>query len=204
MSFNPAWDTIFSTREWGLLPGQGVVLLMTEKFYHFDRPAIKILDLGCGTGANTWYLASEGYTTYAVDGSPVALEQLHKNLDRLAPGKTVDIRQGDLCELPYEDGFFEIVVDIASACSNTRENMKRIYQEARRVLRPDGGIIHSQIVADGTTPSVIAAGTDAYLPKFDELGELFEGFSIAVESRRRKVFDGNSYVVEYLVTGTRK
>lgn len=203
MSINPAWDDIFTKRGWGMTPGHGVILLMTEKFYHWNRADIKILDLGTGCGANTWYLAAEGYTTYGIDGSPVGLEKTRVNLERLAPGKVVDLRLGDLCDLPYEDGFFEIVFDIASASSNSREDMKRIYQECRRVLRPDGGIIHAQVLADGTDPAVIAPDTNAYLAKFDELQELFEGFSIAVESRRRPVFSGNQYVVEHLVTGTR-
>ena len=50
MSINPAWDDIFSARDWGMMPGTGLILMLAEKFYHFDRKKIKVLDLGTGSG----------------------------------------------------------------------------------------------------------------------------------------------------------
>src|SRR3989338_994735 len=34
----------------------------------------RVLDLGCGSGANTWFLAKEGKETYGIDSSPTAIK----------------------------------------------------------------------------------------------------------------------------------
>ena len=49
---------------------------MARNYYSAaDRKNIKVCDMGCGSGANTWYLCNEGFDVYGFDGSESAIEQ---------------------------------------------------------------------------------------------------------------------------------
>jgi 2-polyprenyl-3-methyl-5-hydroxy-6-metoxy-1,4-benzoquinol methylase len=75
MAWNSGWDDIFRKHEWGKYPSENLVRYVGRNFYTVkDRSAITILEVGCGTGANLWYLAREGFSVYGIDGSNVAIE----------------------------------------------------------------------------------------------------------------------------------
>jgi SAM-dependent methyltransferase len=91
-----------------------------------ERP--RILDVGCGTGANLEMLARFGEAE-GVDVSADALTFC------LARGLT-NVRQGAAEKLPYEDGSFDLVtaLDVVEHLDDDRAGLS----EMRRVLRPDG------------------------------------------------------------------
>ena len=56
------WENIFLQKEWGKYPSIALVRFIASNYYDAqDRNEIKILEIGCGTGANLWYLAREGF-----------------------------------------------------------------------------------------------------------------------------------------------
>ena len=62
------WEDIFVNNDWGQYPSLALVRFIAKNFYSIsNRTEIKILELGCGTGSNIWYLRREGFTTYAID-----------------------------------------------------------------------------------------------------------------------------------------
>jgi len=92
-----------------------------------DRPA-RILDVGCGTGANLLMLANYGEAE-GVDVSEEALAFCRaRGLDK--------VRLGAAEELPYEDGTFDLVTafDVVEHMDDDLAGLK----EMRRVLRPGG------------------------------------------------------------------
>ena len=47
------WEDIFQNNEWGKYPSLAVVRFVARNFYKVpNRKDIRILELGCGTGAN--------------------------------------------------------------------------------------------------------------------------------------------------------
>ena len=132
------WDSIFSDREWGKYPPEYVVRHFLGTFRHHEqRAGIRVLDLGCGPGACTWFLAREGFKVYAIDGSTVALK---KNIKRLRQeGLSATILRGDFTQkLPWDSGFFDVILDNASLYSNSPEKITEALIEIRRVLGPGG------------------------------------------------------------------
>lgn len=97
----------------------------------------RILDLGCGTGAGTLFLAREfpHASVRGLDLSPkmVVAAQSRIGLD---PEGRVAFRQGDARRLPYGDESFDLV---------TQVNMPVFFREIARVMRPGGVaiIVHS-------------------------------------------------------------
>jgi 2-polyprenyl-3-methyl-5-hydroxy-6-metoxy-1,4-benzoquinol methylase len=135
-SFDKTWEQIHKETVWGKYPSEDVIRFMARNFYRANRPEIRVLDVGCGGGANTWYLAAEGFDTYAFDGSPTAVEKAKKLVTSF--GVSANIIVSDAANLPYEDGFFDAVIDSAVIYANTTENINRIFTECHRILKNNG------------------------------------------------------------------
>jgi SAM-dependent methyltransferase len=75
------------------------------------RTLPRAIDLGCGSGANSVFLAEQGFDVTGVDFSPVALEKAN----RLAGEHNVSVSfvQGDLTSptIPGAEGPFDLLVD---------------------------------------------------------------------------------------------
>ena len=81
MAWNPIWERVFSSQPWGKYPGEDLIRFVARNFYAApDRAAVRVLEVGSGTGANLWFLAREGFAAFGVEGSPTAARQ---SLDRL-------------------------------------------------------------------------------------------------------------------------
>lgn len=142
------WDHIFANNRFGRYPPEELVRFMARNFYGAtDRSKVRVLEVGCGPGANLWYIAHEGFSAYGMDGSAVALA---KARDRcVEENVSVDLRQADAVSLPYEDGFFDAVYELECIYSNNTEDSKKIIAEIHRVLKP-GGMFFSKTFASGS------------------------------------------------------
>lgn len=131
------WDAVFREQEWGRYPSEHVVRFVARNYYSAaDRGAVRLLDLGSGPGASTWFMAREGFSVSAIDGSPTAIARLRA---RLAAEKlNADARVGDIGELPWPAGSFDAVIDNAVIYCNPFATCRRIVGEVERVLKPGG------------------------------------------------------------------
>ncbi|MFC3853377.1 class I SAM-dependent methyltransferase [Salinispirillum marinum] len=150
MAWDSNWESIFSTRPWGKYPGEDVIRFVARNFYKSpDRSAIKLLEVGCGTGANIWYMAREGFSVFGVDGSKTAVSLCEQRLSEEVSGWSGEIVQGDILNLPFEDGTFDGVLDVEAISCNAFEDSVQIYREMARVLKPHGKL-YTRCFATGT------------------------------------------------------
>jgi len=150
MTWDPVWEKIFREQAWGQYPPEEFIRFIAKNFYQApNRRNIKLLEVGCGPGANLWYLAREGFSVYGIEGSQTAVERANMRLNKECPGWAGEIRSGDIRQLPFEDGFFDAVVDIEAICCNDYETAKQIYAEMARVTKK-GGKLFSKTFAVGT------------------------------------------------------
>lgn len=92
-----------------------------------------ILDLGCGTGANTQYLAERGFHVLSADYSREALA----NVRRFIPGSRteyVDMNR----PLPFADGSFHIIIADISLHYFGESSTVSLMEEIRRILKTEG------------------------------------------------------------------
>jgi hypothetical protein len=60
MVWDPVWENIFSSIPWGKYPPEELIRFVARNFYAaLQRNRIKLLEMGCGPGANLWYMARE-------------------------------------------------------------------------------------------------------------------------------------------------
>src|SRR5438876_11252183 len=64
----------------------------------------RALELGCGTGTNSVWLAQQGFEVTAIDLAPLAVERAEKRAH--AAGAKVNFVVADMCHLPDLDGPF--------------------------------------------------------------------------------------------------
>ena len=120
------------------------------------------LDLACGPGPNALYLAELGWRVTAVDGSPIAIDDLRERAraKRLA----IDIHCADL-----ERGEFAIPAESYDLVLDIRYLQRDLIPAMQRGLRPGGMVIATVLVSQSATATRARPG---------ELRARFAGWNI--------------------------
>ncbi|WP_372395991.1 class I SAM-dependent methyltransferase [Azospirillum sp. HJ39] len=142
-----------------------------------ENGAARALELGCGVGRISRYMARHGLRATGVDFSPVAIDKATSRVagDPVRPEFLVD----DVRELSLLTGPFDLSVDIGCFHCLDREGQARYAAALARLLRP--GATHLMWVMENA-PSNRPMGAD-------EIGATFApSFRMAgVENRRRRL-----------------
>jgi len=96
-----------------------------------------VLDLGCGKGRNSIWVASQGFNVTGTDFAPQAIEEARKRI----PGQlnNVHFEVIDLTEVwPYKDGSFQMIMDCNTTICVPNPGRRIAIEEAHRVLIPGG------------------------------------------------------------------
>ncbi len=97
---------------------------------------IKILEVGCGNGGNLWMLANEGFKSYGMDISSNSID-IAKKLIKKKKLKA-NLKVANMINLPYQNNYFDCVVDIFSSCSLDAAEGKKFLKEVSRILKKNG------------------------------------------------------------------
>jgi 2-polyprenyl-3-methyl-5-hydroxy-6-metoxy-1,4-benzoquinol methylase len=99
----------------------------------------KVLDLGCGPGWSSIFLAGRGCHVTAMDVSADMLEIARENAARY--GLAIDFRQGDMqsAKLPIEEGAFDsaLIMDALHHCPDEKAVLRNCFH----ALRPGGCVL---------------------------------------------------------------
>jgi len=116
---------------WWYLGRRRIISSLVEKICSTLEPNPRILDVGCGTGANLKMLAAHGRAE-GVDISSQAVDFCRqRGLD--------SVKLGPIEQLPYGDGSFDLVtaLDVIEHLDDDVAGLREI----RRVLRRDGRLL---------------------------------------------------------------
>lgn len=101
-----------------------------------QKQAVRVLEVGCGSGANLWMLAREGFDTFGVDLSSESLALARQMLENYEA--KASLSAGDMTQLDFSDGFFHAVVDVFSSNCLDAQNGQAFIASVSRVLAKDG------------------------------------------------------------------
>jgi len=221
MTWDTVWEEIHKSREWGKYPSEPLVRFVASNFLKIQSGKTwRMLEIGCGTGANLWFLAREGIETYGVEGSAFAAIKARERLNQETPGWRGDITEGDIINLPYESGFFDAVIDIEAVTHNKFTSAKKIYDEAYRVLKP-GGKLFSQTFSTGswgdetgeqiekngwvTSEGPTSLGEFVRFTPYEDIKMLLSAFDhVNTEKMTRTMENGQESIIEWIVVADKK
>jgi arsenite methyltransferase len=114
----------------------------------------RVLDLGCGRGA-VLMLAARRLTTGRATGIDIwsradqsgnAIQATLDNAQAEGASERVSVLTADVTSLPFEDGYFDLVLsNVAVHNVRGRAGRRRAVEEAVRVLRPGGRLLIADI-----------------------------------------------------------
>lgn len=105
------------------------------------RPGMKLLDVGCGTGCFTRYLAEggENLKIIGIDNDALFIKQAQVTAQNKGLTSGLEFIVGDACELPFLENSFDAVASHTFLTSV--EDPKGALAEMMRVTKPGGIII---------------------------------------------------------------
>jgi SAM-dependent methyltransferase len=109
-----------------------------------EAGSLRVLDLGCGTGRNTVYLARLGFEVHGFDWSQAAVEICKQELSKM--GLDADIRVWDMNEtpFPYSTSYFDAVLVMKVMHHTYVEKIRRIAAEIQRLIKR-GGFLYVEV-----------------------------------------------------------
>lgn len=120
-------DTFWSQPSPEIFP---VVQRWQEKKYQ------SVLDLGCGTGRHSIFLANLGFTVSAFDLAEDGIDALRIKISD--SNLNIDIQLGDMLNLPYEPESFDCILSMFTIQHTDIEGLKIILKSIYSVLKPEG------------------------------------------------------------------
>lgn len=112
----------------------------------------KVLDLGSGSGMDTFITALKVGKTGSVTGIDMTDEQLAKaeNLRKENKIENVSFHKSYIEKLPFADASFDVV--ISNGVINLCPDKEKVFTEVARVLKPKGRMVIADIVTEEQLP----------------------------------------------------
>jgi SAM-dependent methyltransferase len=132
MSFSQEWDQRYrENTHMSLWPWSDVVSLVRRHCRQLGA-STRVLELGCGAGANIPFFQALGVQYYAIEGSPSMVKRLQERFPDLGRGLVA----GDFTrQLPFEPGF-DLVIDRAAVTHNDTTAIEACLQQTWLAMKP--------------------------------------------------------------------
>src|SRR5688500_14770173 len=163
------WNTKHQERPYDFTPADWLTAL--EPRIRPQRPAARALDLACGRGRNSLYLARLGYSVDAWDVSDTAIATLEAEALRLRNnGERLDIapKRVDLDSAVLPTCQYDLVLDAYFLD-------RSLFPAIEEALRPGGLLVFQTFVRGAATTSQHAPKDSAYVLQPGELLTAFPG-----------------------------
>lgn len=134
-AWNQAWNTAEGRKKW-LEPDPFVIRAIPK----LQEAGIqRVLDLGFGVGRHAMLLAEYGFDVYGIDASENGLAYATEWAKQ--KGQTLHLTTGDMAHLPFDDGFFDVVLTWNVIYHGLSAYIDQTISEIKRCLKPNGTLV---------------------------------------------------------------
>lgn len=192
------WDPIMKTRQ-AAYPSELLVRFVARNYYAVpDRSRVKFLDIGSGGGANSWYLAHQGFDVTALDSSISALASLkHRFEEEKFFRDKVTYLETDICGYPLQENCYDCIIDHNSLCHVERPPYYTIFD----ALKPKGKFF-SVMPADDTWKGTLEGKGFCRTPPQAEVYSWLSMFP-KVEVRKASYPDRGETITSWVIEASR-
>ncbi|MNI08566.1 Demethylrebeccamycin-D-glucose O-methyltransferase [compost metagenome] len=184
---NGSWEQIYVEQGKIQIEVLDTVVEAVRRFK--ENGCTDILDLGCGTGRHTLFLAAQGFHMHASDLSQTGVDMTRRLLEQ-SGSYPAEYSVQNMYDLSFEDGRFDGVLCIWVQGHGIREEVRQGIHEIYRILREGGTVVTDFVTTDDPTYGIgerIAENTfvggrpgEEDIPHYyttrDELAEMFAEF----------------------------
>ncbi len=120
-------------------PNEQVIQFLASHYFSLPRSKrrkIKVLELGCGSGANLWMIAKEGFDTYGIDLAPTSIDLCKQML--ASYGVKAHVSVGNMKHPNFRSAFFDAIVDVVSVQHTNVKGHQEAYDNIFRCLKKGG------------------------------------------------------------------
>lgn len=151
MNVATAYDAVAAGYDGQVAEDAWMRQLLWRRYQALFRPGDRVIDVGCGTGLDTLFLAGRGLGMTGLDISPGMLAELAAKAERAGLAGRIELRQGDVAALASWpaasfDGLLSAFAGLNSA------DLQVFAAEARRLLRPGGHALLHLLAPAGIWP----------------------------------------------------
>lgn len=129
------WESIKKDAKYWDIPDP--IIYYLEKRWT-DNKFKTFLDIGCGKGRHSLFMARAGFDVYAFDISDTCVQTLEKKATKLH--YRMNLKTCDMHEFPYEDNSIDCMLALSSINHTDTKGFKKILGEIYRVLVPGGEV----------------------------------------------------------------
>ena len=97
-----------------------------------------VLDIGCGRGRHSLFLAEMGFDVTATDISPEGIEQLHQEAKKRKLEGKIKTVVCDMLELPFQNDSFDGVLGFLSITHTDYAGLKKVITKITGMLKKSG------------------------------------------------------------------
>jgi len=126
------------------------VIRFHNMFMKKNIPTGKVLDYGCGSGNNSVFFLEKGYEVYGIDVAESVKDLIKINLiENGLDEKLIEnfsIISPDAEKIEFEDNYFDFIISnqVLYYLPN-QEHIKKITNEMKRCLKPDGVVFFTMM-----------------------------------------------------------
>lgn len=139
------WDKIYKDQgevQFNVLP---TVRVATDIF---NRNNCKnVMDLGCGTGRHSIYLAQHGFKVYATDISETGIVITKAKAKKLNL-TNIEFKQHDMRDIPFDNNLLDGILCVWTTGHGTLEDSRKNANEIYRILKPIGVVVIDYVSID--------------------------------------------------------
>lgn len=180
---------------WGTCPEPAMATFVMRRFP--NRKAW-VLDIGCGAGAQSAWLAEEGFGVVGIDVAQTAVEKARKRT-RTLPA-TIDTC--DAMEMNYVSNQFDAAVDVCCLQHLDHDQVRKALAEIYRVLKPGGWLF--SMTANNKHDEAAFGGHFARCEDWFGVNRLYELPGFMVRSVREQYHTYTGHAVAHWIVEAQK